>query len=320
MNIGIAGAGTIIPDFLKAQMLIEELNVKAICATSNGKDRMAAFAAEYKIPDIYTDYQEMLRDDSLNVIYIAVPNHLHYSFSKQALEQGKSVICEKPFCSNLTEAKELAALADARKLFLFEAISNQYFPNYLEVKKLLKDLGDIKIVEMNFSQYSRRYDAFKQGQILPVFDPKKSGGALMDLNVYNVHFITGLFGEPQEVHYYPNMERGIDTSGILVLRYPGFLCTSIAAKDCKAPLCINIQGDKGYIHSDSPANAFQEFQFFTNDGANRSYALNAVKERLYYELRAFADMVERNDRQQHRQQLLHSLMVQKILDTARKFS
>lgn len=73
-------------------------------------------------------------------------------------------------------------------------------------------MGDVKIVQLNYSQYSSRYEAFKQGQIAPVFDPKKAGGALMDLNVYNIHFVAGLFGEPKAVHYYPNMKKGVDTS------------------------------------------------------------------------------------------------------------
>ena len=84
-------------------------------------------------------------------------------------------------------------------MFLWEAIINQYVPNFYKIKELLPKLGKIKIVECNFSQYSSRYNAFKEGNILPAFDYTKSGGALMDLNIYNIHFVVGLFGKPMNI-------------------------------------------------------------------------------------------------------------------------
>ena len=72
----------------------------------------------------------------------------------------------------------------------------------------------------------------------------------MDLGIYNINFVTGLFGMPKGVSYYPNMKKGVDTSGVLVLDYGKFKVNAICAKDCKAPLLVCIQGDKGYIRSD----------------------------------------------------------------------
>ena len=57
------------------------------------------------------------------------------------------------------------------------------------IKEKLPELGKIKIVTANYSQYSSRYNAFKEGIIQPAFDYTKSGGALMDLNIYNIHLI-----------------------------------------------------------------------------------------------------------------------------------
>lgn len=82
----------------------------------------------------------------------------------------------------------------------------------------------------------------------PVFDPACCGGALMDLNLYNVHFVVGLFGEPMLVSYHPNLYRnGIDTSGILLLEYPDFICQCTGAKDCAAPGSVQLIGDAGRI-------------------------------------------------------------------------
>ncbi len=95
-----------------------------------------------------------------------------------------------------------------------EAITNQYLKNFQGIKEAVKKIGTLKIIECNYSQYSSRYDAFKEGTILPAFNPKMGGGALMDINIYNIHLVVGLLGKPERVQYYANIERDIDTSGI----------------------------------------------------------------------------------------------------------
>lgn len=320
MKIGIVGAGSIVPSFLQSIKDIDGITVKAICSTTRGKERAQELAHAYEIEFVYTDYDKMLENKSIDTIYLAIPNHLHASFAKKALERCFNVIVEKPFVTKLEEAMELKNLAKEKQVFLFEAIPTQYVPEYLKVKQLLNQLGDIKIVQINYSQYSRRYERFLNGEVLPVFDPQKAGGALMDLGVYNVHFVVGLFGYPKEIAYYPNIERDVDTSGILVLSYEGFQCSCIAAKDCKAPLSINIQGNKGYIHSDSSANVFDHFELGSNAGEVEKYALNkkSIQERLYYEMVVFERAIREKDYTFMEERLNHSIQVTKILEIARK--
>ena len=316
MRVGITGAGMTVPWFLEAAELIPEMEIGALFARKEEKRK--ELCEKYHIPAAYDSYEKLLADESLDVLYLPLPNSLHYSFAKQALEAGKHLIMEKPFTVTYAEAKELAELAESKGLLLFEAVTNQYNPNYEKVRELLPGLGDIKIVQIDFAQYSSRYDAFKQGIIAPVFDVNKAGGALLDLNVYNIHFVVGLFGEPSDAHYYPNMERGVDTSGILVLEYPGFQCACTAAKDCAAPLSVNIQGDKGCIFSHSNTSRFEEFSYQENKKESVHYALVDTQRSVYYdELRAFTDYWVRDDRAEFQKRLEQSLIVMKVLDRAR---
>ena len=124
---------------------------------------------------------------------------------------------------------------------------NRYFNNTFKIKEEIKKIGNIKLATFTYSQYSSRYDDFKKGNILPTFDKNCAGGALMDLNVYNINFALMMFGEPKGIHYYANIENEIDTSGILVMEYDGFKCLCIAAKDSIAPLYSSIQADEGTI-------------------------------------------------------------------------
>ena len=316
IRAGIVGAGMTVPWFLEAAAQIPEMEIGALFARKEEKRK--ELCEKYQVPVSCGSYEKLLADESLDVLYLPLPNHLHYSFTKRALEAGKHVILEKPFTVTYAEAKELAELAEAKNLILFEAITNQYNPNYEKVRELLPKVGDVKIVQLNYSQYSSRYDAFKQGIVAPVFDAEKAGGALMDLNVYNIHFVTGLFGEPKAVHYYPNMERGVDTSGILVMEYPSFQCVCIAAKDCGAPLSVNIEGDKGYIFSHSNAGRFEEFSFQENKKESEHFSLIQEDGPIFYdELRAFTDYWVKDDREAFRQRLAQSLVVMKVLDQAR---
>lgn len=316
MRVGITGAGMTVPWFLEAAELIPEMEIGALFARKEEKRK--ELCEKYHIPAAYDSYEKLLADESLDVLYLPLPNSLHYSFAKQALEAGKHLIMEKPFTVTYAEAKELAELAESKGLLLFEAVTNQYNPNYEKVRELLPGLGDIKIVQIDFAQYSSRYDAFKQGIIAPVFDVNKAGGALLDLNVYNIHFVVGLFGEPSDAHYYPNMERGVDTSGILILEYPGFQCACTAAKDCAAPLSVNIQGDKGCIFSHSNTSRFEEFSYQENKKESVHYALVDTQRSVFYdELRAFTDYWVRDDRAEFQKRLEQSLIVMKVLDRAR---
>ncbi|WP_099469007.1 Gfo/Idh/MocA family protein [Konateibacter massiliensis] len=317
MKLGIVGTGMIVMDFLSITPHLKDTQLMAISGTKNSEAKVQELAEQYHIPACYTNYEEFLKGD-FDTVYIGAPNHLHFQFSKEALEAGKHVIVEKPFVSNYKEALVLSELAKEKQLFLLEAITTCYLPNYKKVKELLPTLGDIKIVQCNYSQYSRRYDEFKKGNVLPAFNPEFSGGALMDINSYNIHYVAGLFGRPKEVAYYPNMERGIDTSGILILDYGTFQCTLVGAKDCKAPIANNIQGDKGCIHQNTPANVCKGFEIFGNDGTSTLINENDYEHRMVNEFLEFEAMINGNNMEKCNEMLKHSLLVSEIQTIARE--
>jgi predicted dehydrogenase len=316
VKLGIVGSGMIVQEFLTITTCLKEIEITAICCTKRSESAGKELASKYNIRNMFIDYDEFL-NSKVDTIYVAVPNNLHFEFAKAALEAGKNVIVEKPFTSNYKEALILSGLAKEKRLFIFEAITTQYLPNYKKIKEILPTLGNIKIVQCNYSQYSRRYDSFKEGNVMPAFDPKFSGGALMDLNIYNIHYVVGLFGKPKKVEYYPNVERGIDTSGILILDYENFKCTCVGAKDCKAPIENNIQGDKGCIHQNTPANVCTSFEVLMNNGTNTLINENNYDHRMVNEFIEFEDMIRNNKLEKCYERLSHSLIVSEVQTIAR---
>lgn len=318
MKLLIAGAGFIVSDFLPITKDLKNTKLVGIAGTTSDLDRMKEDQAKYGIEKIYTDYDQALKETNSDTVYVAVPNSLHYSFAKKALLAGKNVICEKPFTVKYDEFKELKQIAKEKQLILVEAITNQYLTNYKNLKQSLSEVGEIKIVSMNYSQYSHRYDAFKQGKVLPVFDHKKGGGALMDLNIYNIHFLVGLFGMPKKVEYHANIERGVDTSGILTLDYDNFKAVSIAAKDVAAPVTSLIEAEKETIIVNGPANVMNSFNIVGQQNKIQHVDDKIYTHRMYEEFVAFEKMIDNTDLDKDKKALEHSDQVMQIVEQAVK--
>ena len=191
-----------------------------------------------------------------------------------------------------------------------------YIPAFLSLKEDLKKLGDIKIVSFNYSQYSSRYNAFKEGTILPAFDFHKAGGALMDLNVYNIHALIDLFGKPVYHKYMANIERNIDTSGMMLFDFEHFKALCIGAKDCKAPLMNTIQGNLGAIVVKCPLSQMTEYEICYNDGTSEVKSFEK-KHRLIYEFKAFMKMMEEKDYKKQQEMLELSLLISKLMEEGR---
>ncbi|WP_125572263.1 Gfo/Idh/MocA family protein [Lacticaseibacillus songhuajiangensis] len=317
MKLAIIGAGKIVHDFLTITRTIPNLELIAIAGTPRDADVLQQLQQQYGITRTYTDSTAAINDADADTVYVAVPNTLHFVISKQALLAGKHVICEKPFVASRAEAEELEQLAQSRGRILVEAITNQYLENFAGIQDALQHTGTTRIAEFNYSQYSSRYDAFRAGTVLPAFDPAKSGGALMDLNIYNIHLAVGLFGKPQSVNYMPNIQRGVDTSGVLVLGYPDMQCVCIAAKDAGAPVRSVLEGEDGTVIIDGPTNELQQFELQKRGGAAQTFRLNQHDHRMIAEFTRFSKMIADNDTVAAKQAFAHSVAVLDVLEQAR---
>ncbi len=310
MRIGILGSGTIVKEFLSIVHELPEVKVVAIIGLAKSIEKLNGLKTKYEIGKVYVDYDEALGDDDIDFIYVALPNNLHYWGVKKALMANKNVICEKPFMSDLEQTNEVISLAKENNLYLFEAITNQFLPNYRVIKNRIGEIGQVKIVQCNFTHYSSKYEKFKNGIIHPAFDHKCSGGALMDLNVYNIYFVIGIFGAPSKFQYYPNINKNIDTSGILVLEYDGFHAVCIGSKDSQSESSSYIQGETGFIKVDGPANSCCRVHI-----CDESYVDDT--HRMYYEFKEFERIYSKKDYKAMHNMLDLSRIVMEVLSKSK---
>lgn len=318
MKLAILGTGMIVKEVLPVLKEISSIQLSAILSTPRSIETAKELAATYQICQATSDYQTILGNVEVDTVYIGTPNHTHYQYAREALLTGKNVICEKPFTLRLAEFEELRAIAKEKNLILLEAITNQYLENFQFLKEQVVNIGEIKIVECNYSQYSSRYDAFKSGEIAPAFNPEMGGGALRDLNIYNIHLVVGLFGSPKSVQYLPNMERNVDTSGILVMDYGQFKAVCIGAKDCSAEIKSNIQGNKGSLSVHGPTNSIPKVSVTLNGQETNLVNNNSQHHRMYAEFVTFEKIISKKDIQATKIALDHSQAVMEVLEAAIK--
>lgn len=315
MNIGTVGTGNIVETILENVQKVEGISCEAVYSRKEETGRK--LADKFQIQKVYTDYDAMCQDESIDFIYIASPNSLHYEQAKKALEYGKNVICEKPFTPYLSQAKELVAIAREKQLFLFEGITTMFQPNYQLVKEHLTSLGSMKMVLCTFCQYSSKYDAFMKGELPNVFNPAFAGGALMDINLYNIYFIVGLFGKPEKVEYFAGKhENGIDTHGILILQYPNLICECTGAKDSWCENNVQLLGDKGYIRITPGSSNCQEIRI-VQKGAE-DICVRQEETPWFYEIEGLVKLVEKKDYEECYKRLAKTLEIVEVLEQARK--
>jgi len=148
----------------------------------------------YPLSKLYRSVDELIADDSLQLIIVNTPTHLHFENAKTALLANKNIVVEKPFTVSVKEAEELASLAEERNLILSIYQNRRYDGDYHAVKKIITEnlLGELREVEI-------RYDRYRP---VPSGKPHKEGdlpgaGIIYDLSPHLIDQALQLFGWPQ---------------------------------------------------------------------------------------------------------------------------
>lgn len=317
IRLGTIGSGFIVHHILEAVKQVE--GIRCVAVYSRTEEKGQELAQKYEVEKVYTDMETFLADEEINCVYVASPNLLHYEQTKKALLAGKHVLCEKPFCTKLEDAKELVSLAKEKGLFLMEAVPTTYLPNYPVLKEAIAKIGRIKLVQGNFSQYSSRYNAFLRGELPNVFNPEFAGGCLMDINFYNVYLNVALFGKPKKTTYYPNFAEQvqIDTSGVLMMEYDGFVSENVGAKDTWGVNFFQIEGENGYIYAEGGSCGMEGIRVVTKD-SEEYFRGQKDTERWYYEIKNLVPLLLADDYETIYKKLEITLETVEVIENARK--
>ena len=209
------------------------------------------FATAFGIPSHFGDYQSVLDDPGVGVVYNALPNSMHHEWTIKALRAGKHVLCEKPIASNAAEAEEMFDVAHKSGRVLMEAFMYRSHPQTLAVVEAVRRgaIGELRMIRTSFCFCTRKIE----GNIR--FSRDLAGGALMDIGCYCVNF-SRLFagGEPTGVTVTGKLHTsGVDELAAGTMKFASgivasFTCGMTLHADNTAYLC----GSEGFIEVPVP--------------------------------------------------------------------
>ncbi len=252
IKVGIVGTNFISDMFMYGAKDIAEIKVTAV--TSGHKENAIKFAQKYHIETIYDSLDEMLEKREVDCVYLAVPNHLHYEMSKQCILSHMPVITEKPFVPTIRQAKELFSLAKQENVLIHDAIVPLYSKQLDVVKAYLPKIGRMKQVIISFSKYSSRYDAYREGKNPTTFRKEMCNGCWMDLGIYCIAAMIGLFGKPNSIMASSVLlDTGVDGSSTGIFKYDGFDVIIVSSKVSDTEIISEIEGEDGTIYIPYPS-------------------------------------------------------------------
>ncbi len=187
---GIIGCGKIANKFAEGLEVLPEAILEAVASRTDGKAEN--FGKIFGVKKVYNNYEELVKNPAVDVIYIATTHNFHYKNALLCLNHGKPVLCEKPITLNAKQAEELINTARNNNVFLMEAMWTRFLPCIVKLNEFLDRgiVGEIQHVTANFG-IKKELDPRGRS-----FNPDLGGGALLDLGVYPISFARMIYKQP----------------------------------------------------------------------------------------------------------------------------
>lgn len=242
VNIGFIGAGSIAEKMAKTIAKIKDVESYAVSARDIKRSK--AFAKKYGFKKFYGFYEDMVKDENVDLVYIATPHSHHYEHIKLCLNNNKNVLCEKAFTVNTKQARDVIVLAKKKKLLLAEAIWTRYMPSRDIINQTIKSgiIGKVTSLTANLG-----YVINKKERLI---EPELAGGALLDVGVYTINFALMVFGNKIKKidSTCVKTKKGVDEQNSITLTFDdgkmAVLNSTMSALTNREGV---INGDKGYI-------------------------------------------------------------------------
>ena len=242
-RFAIMGAGKIAVQFCDAVRRIEGAEVAAV--SSKSMERAENFAKEQGIPAFYDSYEEMLKKEKPDCVYIATLPNTHYELSMLCLNYCTPVLCEKAAYMNSAQAWTVFRRADELGVFVMEALWSRYLP---AINQAARWLAEGRIGETKYSRFEIAFCPEKDPKNR-YFNPDLGGGAATDITVYAYELTTWLLGSSYVDLRVDGQwgETGVDETDVIYLRYPGFPAICMTSFATSLDASMEICGDKGRI-------------------------------------------------------------------------
>ena len=224
-NWGILAPGNIARKFAAELQKLDNACIYAV--GSRNADRAKEFADAFGVAQCYDNYEDLVSDPNVDIIYVASPHAFHAEHAMLCMNHKKPVLCEKALGLNLVEVEQMVECARENGVFFMEAFFTPHQPSYKEAKRILDsgELGKVKYIQgwFGFNRAPYNYS-------LRLLNPALGGGALLDIGLYPVFDLLYFLGEPDQVTAKADFaETGVDESVSIRFEYKGGQSASIYA-------------------------------------------------------------------------------------------
>ncbi len=315
MNIGIMGLGSIAHTMAKTLLKMKDEGIVLKACASRKLDKALAFSRKFHVQKAYGSYEELVADESIDLIYIATPHSEHYKNALLCINGGKNALVEKAFTTDHLKAEEMFKKAENRKVLLTEAIWTRYMPSRRIIDELIssKIIGDIYYVYADLGYLISHHNRLT--------DPALAGGALLDVGIYPLNFAQMVFHEtPSKINTIANMYKtGVDATSSYDLSYSGNKLASLSS----SMVCLTsrrgiISGDKGFIEVKNINNPEQIKVFDQNRRLIRKIKIPKQISGYEYEIRECKKAIEEHSLECPSMPHKDSIDMMKIYDEIRK--
>ncbi len=183
-DVKLVAIADIVPERLDAEKMVK-MNINAGDVAFD-----ASILARYK------DAETLIREADVDVVDICLPTDLHADYAVQAMQTGLHVLCEKPMALTVVDADRMVKTAQQtqRKLMIAQVI--RFWPEYIYLRKLIGDGSYGKLRSLNMWRLGARPAWSPDNWFL---DPKRSGGAILDLHIHDVDYVNAVLGPPDHL-------------------------------------------------------------------------------------------------------------------------
>ncbi len=253
---GILGTGYIAGLFAEGLSFVSDAELVAVGSRSDSSANR--FADRHGVPHRHSNYEALVHDPDVEVVYIGTPHPFHKEHILLSLSAGKPVLCEKPLTINSVESEMVIKTAREKNLFLMEAMWSRFLPALVEVRSLLVKgvIGEVQILNADFGSKANPDPAGR------LFNPALAGGALLDIGVYPVSLAHMIFGPPERITSMAHIgDTGVDEQAGIILGYEnGALAVSYVTMRAGSPTEATLIGTRGRIHLHAQVGLFRPYK------------------------------------------------------------
>ena len=310
---GIIGPGKIAAKFATSLRHVEDAELFAVASRS--LERAREFINKNGGKKAFGSYEEMLQDEEVDVIYIATPHVFHYEHTLLCLQNGKAVLCEKPFAINRRQVEEMISTAKEKQVFLMEAMWTPFLPHieyvidrvnlgkYGKIKKLTADFG----FNAPFNETGR------------LFSIKLGGGSLLDIGIYPVFLALHSLGIPKKIEAKAQLGKTeVDEVCDVIFSYPGGVTAKLHSTIVKkTPTVAEFELEKASIRISSRWHEPATVTISTPQGAETK-SFNVASYGYEYEARHVNEMLRKGRIESDVMSFEKSLQLISLLDQIRK--